>query len=85
MLVIRWDRRRTGMFINGYRAGRTRRVTFAMLACMLPLYGLSAWMAIDRGSWIGPLALGLGAGAIAYSFSKTWCRVFRREMLGQSA
>ena len=33
-LVVRWDRRRTGMFVNGYRAGRTRVVTVALLIAM---------------------------------------------------
>src|ERR1700761_2464211 len=37
-LVVRGDRRRTGMFINGSRAGRTRPLTFLLLAIVLALY-----------------------------------------------
>lgn len=82
VLVIQWDRRRTGMFISGYRAGRTRRVTALMLAVILALFGLSTWLALDRHSTLGPVLLGVAAAIVAYAGSMWWCRVFRREMLG---
>jgi hypothetical protein len=79
-LVIRWDRRRTGMFINGYRAGRTRPLTFLMLAVVLALYMAGVWLVHDRGIWWGPLATGAVAAAAGYYFSVVWQRIFRREM-----
>lgn len=85
VLVIGWDRRRTGMFINGYRAGRTRVVTATLLVCIMPLYALSAWLAIHRGAHWQPLVLGAVAAGIAYADSVWWCRVFRREMTSRAA
>ncbi|PVE59358.1 hypothetical protein DC429_02835 [Arthrobacter sp. TPD3018] len=83
--IIRWDRRRMGMFINGYRAGKTRWITFAMLGVILPLHMLGFWLMIDHGIRWAPLALALVASAIAYGGSVWWCRVFRRELLGSLA
>lgn len=79
-LIVQWDRRRTGMFVNGYRAGATRWVTFAILAVCLGLYGVSNWLALGRHLVWPSLALGIAATAIAYMGSLWWCRVFRREM-----
>jgi len=79
-LVVRWDRRRTGMFINGYRAGRTRPLTFAILAVVLALYATGFWLARDRGIWWAPLATATVAAGIGYYASMLWQRVFRREM-----
>ena len=80
VLVVRWDRRRTGMFINGYRAGRTRPVTFAMLAMFLMLYSASMWLARERGIQWASLPLGAVAAAAGYYASILWQRTFRREM-----
>jgi hypothetical protein len=79
-LVVRWDRRRTGMFINGYRAGRTRPLTFLLVAVFVALYAAGVWLVRDRGIWWGPLVTGAVGGAIGYYFSILWQRVFRREM-----
>src|SRR5579859_2493670 len=48
LAVIAWDRRRTGMFINGYRAGRTRYVTLALLLFALAALALTLWLKVDR-------------------------------------
>jgi hypothetical protein len=85
VLIVQWDRRRTGMFINGYRAGRTRWVTAGMLAVIMPLYGVSTWFAIDRHAVLIPVILGAIATPIAFAGSVWWCRVFRREMLSERA
>lgn len=79
-LVIRWDRRRTGMFINGYRAGRTRPLTFLLVAVIVVLYMAGVWLARDRGIWWAPLVTGAIAAGVGYYFSTVWQRIFRREM-----
>ncbi|MBE7218685.1 MAG: hypothetical protein INR64_09465 [Caulobacteraceae bacterium] len=79
-LVIRWDQRRTGMFVNAYRSGRTRRVMAVLLPCMLALYALSYWLAKMRGITWAPLALAAPAALLAYLGSAWWQRVFVREL-----
>lgn len=81
-LVVRSDRRRLGMFINGYRRGRTRLVTFPMLAVVMLLYGLSVYAALD---WHRPnlsVAFAVIAFLICYGGSVLWPRVFVRELRG---
>ena len=80
VLIIRWDRRRTGMFVNGYRKGHTRKVTFAMLAVVLPMYLLGSWLSDERGLAWPSLAMGAVATGMSYAGSRWWSRVFRREM-----
>ncbi|CAN5516228.1 hypothetical protein BH09PSE4_BH09PSE4_01670 [soil metagenome] len=79
-LVIRWDRRRTGMFINGYRAGRTRPLTFAMLAIVLGLYTASFWLSRGRDIHWAPLPLAALAALLGCNMSKIWQRIFLREL-----
>ena len=79
-LLVRWDRRRTGMFINGYRAGRTRPLTFLLLAIVLALYAGGVVLSRHYGLWWAPLAAGTAAAPIAFQASVMWKRIFRQEM-----
>jgi hypothetical protein len=79
-LIIRSDRKRMGMFINGYRRGKTRVVTFGILALWLPLYALSVYFSLDRNNHEVPLVLGLLGFAMGTAGSVLWQRVFVREM-----
>lgn len=79
-LIVRWDRRRTGMFINGYRAGRTRPLTFLLLATMLVLYIAGLWLLRERGLYWAPLAAGVIGAIVGYWTSVVWMRVYRDEM-----
>lgn len=79
-LIALWDRRRNGVFINGYRRGRTRPLTFVLLGMMLTLLAVSFWLARGKGIYWGPFALAAIAVPVAYAFSVQWKSVFRREM-----
>lgn len=79
-IIIRSDRKRMGMFINGYRRGKTRVVTFGILALWLPLYALSVYFSLDRNNHELPLVLGLVGFAMGTAGSVLWQRVFVREM-----
>jgi hypothetical protein len=79
-IIIRSDRKRMGMFINGYRRGKTRIVAFVLLTVELSLYGLSVYLGDylhDRGT---PLLLGLVGIAIGIAGSRLWQRVFVSEL-----
>ena len=79
-LVYQSDRRRMGMFINGYRKGATRPMTFLLLAAML-LIGWGEIAALHNGL---SLATRVGiagiAAVLAGLMSVAWQRTFRREM-----
>lgn len=79
-LVVIWDRRRTGMFINGYRAGRTRPLTFSLLAVALSLLALGIWLKVDRGLFWAPIACGAVVAVVSYFASAFWQRIYRREL-----
>ena len=79
-LIIRSDRKRLGMFVNGYRRGKTRWVAFGILAVMLPLYALSVHQGLDKHDHITPLLLGLVMLPIGIAGSLLWQRVFAREL-----
>jgi len=78
-LIVRDDKRRFGVFINGYRSGATRPFTFGLLAAVLLLSGLQFWLK-DRGAAWWPYVVALAAFAIATLASMQWSRIFRREM-----
>lgn len=79
VLVVRWDKRRTGMFINGYRRGRTRPLVAILLGTMIALVIVGVRLKIAGIEW-APFAVGaVGAGA-AYAFSVQWQKIFRREL-----
>lgn len=83
-LVVAWDRRRTGMFVNGYRAGKTRWVTFPILIVELAMVAGGYWMAKGQGvTWV-PLALAVPAFVTALGGSVLWGRVWKRELTGQA-
>jgi len=79
-LVVLWDRRRTGMFINGYRAGRTRLVTFGMLAFALVVLALTTWLKETWGLVWAPIVGGVVVAAAAYYGSAAWQRIYLREL-----
>jgi hypothetical protein len=79
-LIIRSDRKRLGVFINGYRRGKTRIVTFGMLAVELGLYWISVRRGLDHDDQLTPLLLALVAVVLATAASVLWQRVFAREL-----
>lgn len=75
------DRRKYGVFVNGYRRGRTRVVALTLVAAMLLVTALQMWLR-ESGTALalrGLVALAAAAGATW--FSVAWNAVFRREML----
>ncbi|HEX7694984.1 MAG TPA: hypothetical protein VF409_10875 [Sphingomonas sp.] len=80
VLILQSDRRRLGVFVNGYRRGKTRLVTFPMLAVILSLYAASCWFGLDQGRPDVSLLLAAVSFAIGYVGSVIWQRVFVREL-----
>lgn len=79
-VIVQSDRRRMGMFINGYRRGKTRVVAVATLIVELSLYSLSVYYGLELHDRLIPLLLGCAAVPIGAAGSVIWQRVFVREM-----
>lgn len=79
VLIFRWDRKQTGMFVNGYRAGRTLPLTIALLIAVVGLAG-AAFRLSSGGEPMLALATVLAAFLIALGASLWWERIFLAEM-----
>jgi len=75
------DRRRLGVFINGYRRGRTLPVAAALLVSMLLLMFAEIHLREQGAGLDIRVAVALAAFAIAVLGSIVWQRRFRDEML----
>lgn len=79
-LIIQSDRKRMGMFINGYRRGKTRVVTLSLLVVELALYCVSVWRGLGADDHTTPLLLGVLGLIIGLAGSVAWQGVFAREL-----
>ena len=77
--IVQADRRRMGVFVNGYRRGKTLVVSIVMLAAVLALYLVSARAGL-AGDHLTPLALGAAAFVLSVIGSVVWQRVFIGEL-----
>ena len=82
-LIVQWDRRRLGVFINGYRMGKTRLVTFPMLGLIIGLSLASHYFAVTQKEPGISLALTVLAFIVGYLGSTLWQRVFVSELSGR--
>lgn len=78
--IVQWDKRRTGVFVNGWRNGATRPLTLAFAGMMLTLYAIAFYFGQERHDPWTPLALGAVTAALAYPMSARWQRIWRREL-----
>ena len=79
MAIVQSDRRRTGMFVNGYRRGKTLVLTLGLLVANLGLFLLGI-RAGERGDIGMVLLLALAAFLISVAGSIVWQRIFVREL-----
>jgi drug/metabolite transporter (DMT)-like permease len=79
-VVASYDRRRYGVFVNGYRRGATRPVVAVLLLAVLALMVLQIYFR-EHGAapWVS-FAVGAAAFVVAVTGSVQWSRAFRREM-----
>ena len=73
------DRRRRGVFVNGWRRGRTLWVTLTMVLLATGVGLFSLWLS-HRGFVWAPVAFGVGLIPIGIAASKLWEHVYRREL-----
>jgi hypothetical protein len=78
--LIRAYRRHTGMWIPGYRAGRTRWVAFGSAAIVAVVFLASAWMARRTGQMGWYLGGGALIAILATARGYAWEKAYRRDL-----
>lgn len=78
--VVQSDRARKGVWINGWRSGRTRPYTLAMALLSVGAILVGAWLNRSYGLWQAPLALCAAIFLMGTLGSKQWERIYRREL-----
>jgi hypothetical protein len=78
-LIVISDRRRMGMFVNGYRRGKTLVVSIALLVFDLVLYALSVRAEVDGDTNLPLMFAGVAFGVNVIG-SIVWQRIFVREL-----
>lgn len=79
-IIIQSDRKRLGMFINGYRRGKTRLVAVGTLLVELSIYAVSVYYGLSLDNHVVPLPLGVLGVLVGIAGSLLWQRVFVREL-----
>lgn len=82
--LIRRDRQRTGVFVNGYRRGRTLPVTLAMIVVLAGMAVAAFSLRENHAGWLPKLGLAALAFVVATCAGFVWQWVWRRE-LGQDS
>ena len=81
--IVTDDRRRYGMFVNGYRKGRTLQLTLGLVVLVLGAMGVEIY-ARTQGL---PLWVKLAtAGAVFFAATGAsiwWTRIYQRELRGE--
>ena len=73
----------TGLSVNGYRAGATRRIALCLAAALVGLM-LAGMLLNERGLAWAPVACGAAAALIAAFASAAWDRAWQRELRRES-
>ena len=77
--ILQWDRKRYGVFINGYRAGKTLPVTIGLMVVLIGAILIALWSRNHGEPWAGYVAVAVAFfGSLAASY--IWQAVYKREM-----
>lgn len=79
--IVADDRKRYGVFVNGYRKGRTLPVTLLLLALMLGAMGGEIYARFNDLGLDVKLGIAGFAFVVALAMSLWWTRVYDRELL----
>jgi Ca2+/H+ antiporter len=79
------ERRRYGVFVSGYRKGRTLPLTLLFVALMLATIAAEFHARTTGMSLAVKLGIAAGAFVLGFGFSLIWTRIYRRELLEDAA
>ena len=76
-------RRTTGVWVNGFRRGRTRKVIGVWLAVYALVVAVGSWAEFALG-WRGAMAVaGAVLGVVVAFINRWWMRVYAAELRGE--
>ncbi len=79
-LLMRAYKRHTGLWINGYRAGRTRWVAIGLAALGMLGALISVWLLRERGLTQAPLVFGAIVAVIVTVGGFVWEAAYRADL-----
>jgi|SRR5665213_172402 len=79
-LLVAAYRKHTGMWIPGYRAGRTRWVAFGSAAIFVVIFLGSVWLKRELGLDGACLAGGVLLAVLTFAKCKAWQAAYRRDL-----
>ncbi|PHY17981.1 hypothetical protein [Caulobacter sp. BP25] len=80
VLLVRAYKRHTGLWISGYRAGRTRWVALGLAALAMVGGLISIWLVRERGLTLAPLVFGGLTAVIVTIGGFVWEAAFRADL-----
>jgi hypothetical protein len=84
VLLITAYRRKTGLWINGYRAGRTRVVAVSLAVATAALMLAGVWLKREHGLWQAPLVCAPIVAALVTVAGYVWQAAFRADLADQA-
>lgn len=80
ILLVKAYRRKTGLWVSGFRRGRTRWLTFSMVPVAMGTLWLTSWLEWERGVQGAFLIGGAGLAVLTTAYGFAWEALFRRDM-----
>ena len=80
VLIKKWGRDASGRFINGFRRGRTRLVSMALLLLFIPLYVWCAWLSATHRVPLAPVYGALAIFPFAVFADWLWVRAYDADL-----
>lgn len=80
VLLMRAYKRHTGLWINGYRAGRTRWIAVGLAALSSVMGLISIWLFRERGLAVAPFIFGAIVAVIVTIGGFVWEAAFRADL-----
>ena len=80
VLLAQHDRKTSGMFVNGFRAGRTRWVSIVLTIAMLALCFLQVRLKVADGPGLPTAVIAAAAFAVGTAASIVWWRAYVADL-----
>lgn len=79
-LLVRAYKRHTGLWVNGYRAGRTRWVAVGLAVMTVLAQLISVWLVRERGLTLAPFVFGGLVAVVVTIGGYVWQAAFRADL-----